>query len=59
MFLLLPLLPDLILRFRRLLVDVVDAKNTLPGYPILKLAYPWLNAKCRWLLKRLAKPVAI
>jgi hypothetical protein len=59
MVLLLLLPMGLIPKFRRLLVDVVNAWNTLPGFPTLKLAYPWLNAKHRWLLKRLAKPVAI
>jgi hypothetical protein len=59
MILLLPLLVDSILRFRRLPVDVIAAKNTLPGFPTLKLACPWLNAKHRWLLRRLARLVAI
>jgi hypothetical protein len=38
MLLLLLLLVDVILIFRRLLVDAVNAQNILPGYPTSRLA---------------------
>jgi hypothetical protein len=59
MLLLRLLFVDAILVFRRLLVDAVNAQNMPPGFLTLRLAYPWLNAKRRWLSKRLAKLVAI
>jgi hypothetical protein len=59
MLLLRLLLVDAILIFRRLLVDAVNAQHMLPGYPILRLAYLWPNARHSKLSKRLARPVAI